>query len=102
MLCGKCAPRFALLVRAIATQAEKHLGIPMPGMTHMQHAQPLLFSHFLLAHAEAFLRDAERFCRGSRPRRCLPDGLRRAGRLRVSARPRSAGARTGFFAHHGQ
>ena len=29
----------------------------MPGMTHMQHAQPILFSHFLLAHAEAFFRD---------------------------------------------
>jgi argininosuccinate lyase len=32
----------------------------MPGMTHMQHAQPILFSHFLLAHAEAFFRDIVR------------------------------------------
>ena len=32
----------------------------MPGMTHMQHAQPILFSHFLLAHAEAFFRDMVR------------------------------------------
>ena len=32
----------------------------MPGMTHMQHAQPILFSHFLLAHAEAFFRDTRR------------------------------------------
>jgi argininosuccinate lyase len=32
----------------------------MPGMTHMQPAQPVLFSHFLMAHAEAFFRDAER------------------------------------------
>jgi argininosuccinate lyase len=29
-------------------------------MTHMQHAQPILFSHFLLAHAEAFFRDTQR------------------------------------------
>jgi argininosuccinate lyase len=29
-------------------------------MTHMQHAQPILFSHFLLAHAEAFFADVER------------------------------------------
>jgi argininosuccinate lyase len=29
-------------------------------MTHLQHAQPLLFSHFILAHAEAFFRDLER------------------------------------------
>ncbi len=33
----------------------------MPGTTHMQHAQPLLLSHWLLAHGEAFQRDAERF-----------------------------------------
>jgi len=32
----------------------------MAGMTHMQHAQPILLSHFLLAHAEAFSRDVIR------------------------------------------
>jgi argininosuccinate lyase len=50
----------AALVTALADQAEQHLGLPMPGMTHLQHAQPILFSHFLLAHAEAFLRDVDR------------------------------------------
>ncbi len=48
------------LMRAVATQAKQNLGIPMPGTTHMQHAQPLLLSHWLLAHGEAFHRDAER------------------------------------------
>ncbi len=48
------------LVRAIAGQAKSNLGVPMPGTTHMQHAQPLLLSHWLLAHGEAFQRDAER------------------------------------------
>ena len=50
----------ALLARAIATQAKQNLGVPMAGTTHMQHAQPLLLSHWLLAHGEAFQRDAER------------------------------------------
>ena len=50
-----------LLQRAIAEHAEKNFGVPMPGTTHMQHAQPLLLSHWLLAHGEAFDRDAERF-----------------------------------------
>jgi argininosuccinate lyase len=50
----------AELARAIATQARQNLGVPMPGTTHMQHAQPLLLSHWLLAHGEAFVRDAER------------------------------------------
>src|SRR5215472_12939381 len=50
----------ASLGRAFVAQAEKNIRVPMAGTTHMQHAQPLLLSHWLLAHAEAFLRDAER------------------------------------------
>jgi argininosuccinate lyase len=50
----------AKLARAFAEHAEHHLGVPMPGTTHMQHAQPILLSHWLLAHAEALHRDAER------------------------------------------
>src|SRR5256885_2778053 len=42
------------------SQAKAKLGAPMAGMTHMQHAQPILLSHFLLAHAEAFTRDITR------------------------------------------
>jgi argininosuccinate lyase len=48
------------LVEALAEQAEKHLGAPMPGRTHMQHAQPVLLSHHLLAHAWPLTRDAAR------------------------------------------
>jgi len=48
------------LGRSIEQQASQNLAVPMPGATHMQHAQPLLLSHWLLAHGEAFLRDAER------------------------------------------
>ena len=50
----------ALLLRSFAAQAEANLRIPMPGSTHLQHAQPLLVSHWLLAHGESFHRDAER------------------------------------------
>ena len=45
---------------AFVTLAKSNLHLPMAGMTHMQHAQPILLSHFLLAHAEAFLRDVSR------------------------------------------
>src|SRR5579862_2390294 len=48
------------VLRAVAAQAKGNLGIPMPGATHMQHAQPLLLSHWLLAHGEALHRDSER------------------------------------------
>ena len=39
------------LVEALADQAERHLGAIMPGRTHLQHAQPVLLSHHLMAHA---------------------------------------------------
>jgi argininosuccinate lyase len=48
------------LLSAFLEQAKANFGVPMAGMTHMQHAQPLLLSHFLLAHAEAFSRDLTR------------------------------------------
>ena len=48
------------LAEAIAGQAEQHLGAIMPGRTHLQHAQPVLLSHHLLAHAWPLLRDVDR------------------------------------------
>jgi len=48
------------LLNTLLLQAKANISVPMAGMTHMQHAQPILLSHFLLAHAEAFLRDFAR------------------------------------------
>jgi argininosuccinate lyase len=48
------------LLNSILLQAKANISVPMAGMTHMQHAQPILLSHFLLAHAEAFTRDITR------------------------------------------
>ena len=48
------------VINALLAQSKAKLGLPMAGMTHMQHAQPILLSHFLLAHAEAFARDVTR------------------------------------------
>ncbi|GAC1386297.1 MAG: argininosuccinate lyase [Marmoricola sp.] len=48
------------LVAAIAEQAERHHGAIMPGRTHLQHAQPVLLSHHLMAHAWPLLRDVSR------------------------------------------
>ncbi len=48
------------LLGAFLLQAKADISVPMAGMTHMQHAQPILLSHFLLAHAEAFTRDITR------------------------------------------
>ena len=48
------------LIAALIGLAERTTGVPLAGMTHLQHAQPILFSHFILAHAEAFFRDTVR------------------------------------------
>ena len=48
------------LLHALERQAKANLKIPMAGMTHMQHAQPILLSHFMMAHAQAFSRDITR------------------------------------------
>jgi argininosuccinate lyase len=48
------------LQEALCDQATRHLGVAMPGRTHLQHAQPVLLSHHLLAHVQSFRRDADR------------------------------------------
>lgn len=48
------------LIDAIAAQASAHPTAIMPGRTHLQHAQPVLLAHHLLAHAWPLLRDLER------------------------------------------
>lgn len=48
------------LQMTIVSLAEKHISVIMPGFTHLQHGQPVLFAHHLLAYFEMFDRDRER------------------------------------------
>ena len=48
------------LADALLEQAGRHLDTPAPGMTHLQHAQPVSFAHWLLAHVQPLLRDLDR------------------------------------------
>jgi argininosuccinate lyase len=57
------AARLIELQDALMDQAQRHLAepaTPAPGLTHTQHAQPVLLSHQLLAHVQAFARDVAR------------------------------------------
>ena len=45
---------------ALVEQADKHIGVIMPGYTHLQRAQPVLFSHHLMAYAQMLSRDIGR------------------------------------------
>ncbi|MBU1588680.1 MAG: argininosuccinate lyase [Actinobacteria bacterium] len=68
------------LIDALAAQAEKHATAIMPGRTHLQHAQPVLLAHHLLAHAWPLVRTLERL---------------RDWRVRASTSPYGAGALAG-------
>lgn len=48
------------LTDSLLFQAERNLGVIMPGYTHLQVAQPILFSHHMLAYVEMFRRDRGR------------------------------------------
>ncbi len=52
--------QLADLMRALATRAARHAADPMPGMTHLQAAQPVTFGHHLLAYVEMLARDRGR------------------------------------------
>ena len=52
--------RVVELETALLSQAEQYQAAPAPGMTHLQHAQPVVFGHQLLAHAHALARDVAR------------------------------------------
>ena len=50
----------AELCGAFADRAEQAGNAAMPAYTHLQHAEPVLVAHWLMAYAEMFLRDADR------------------------------------------
>ena len=58
--CRQVVSALADLEQALLEQAAQHQDTPAPGMTHLQHAQPVLFAHQLLAHVQAFARDVHR------------------------------------------
>lgn len=48
------------LIAALTDQAEQHKTAIMPGYTHLQRAQPIMFGHHLMAYAMMLLRDVDR------------------------------------------
>ena len=48
------------LIRVLVDKAVNNIGIVMPGFTHLQQGQPILFSHYLMAYFQMFKRDFQR------------------------------------------
>jgi argininosuccinate lyase len=78
------AARVAELQTALIEQAERTIDVPAPGMTHLQHAQPVLFAHQLLAHVHPLVRDIDRLRDWDRRAAVSPLG---AGALAGSSLP---------------
>jgi argininosuccinate lyase len=62
------------LQRELARAAKRHIDVIMPGYTHLQRAQPVLFAHHLLAYYEMFDRDRQRFSESLQRINVLPLG----------------------------
>lgn len=70
----RVANRVLDLVQALTDQAERAGEAIMPGRTHLQHAQPILVAHHLLAHAWPLLRDVARLADADRRAAVSPYG----------------------------
>ena len=83
-------------VDALVEQAQTHLGVAMPGRTHLQHAQPVLLSHHLLAHAWALLRDVQRLMDWDRRAAVSPYGSGALAGSSLGLDPNAVAAELGF------
>ncbi len=64
----------ARLVQTLNEKAKQHQDTLMPGMTHLQHAQPISFAYHMLAYANMFKRDHERFAQSYERNNLCPLG----------------------------
>ena len=62
------------LIKILVNKAEKYQEVIMPGYTHLQRAQPVAFSHYLLAYAQMLLRDIGRLKDAKKRADVLPLG----------------------------
>jgi argininosuccinate lyase len=84
------------LIDTLTALAETHRETIMPGYTHLQRAQPVTLARHLLAYAEMFRRDHERFSDCLKRTNCMPLG---AGALAGTTYPidrRQTAAELGF------
>jgi argininosuccinate lyase len=84
------------VVDALVAQAEAAGDAIMPGRTHLQHAQPVLLAHHLLAHAWPLLRDVERYADWDRRAAVSPYGSGALAGSSLGLDPAAVAAELGF------
>jgi argininosuccinate lyase len=93
--------RLVELQTALMDQAALHLAdppTPAPGLTHTQHAQPVLLSHQLLAHVQAFARDVARLRDWDKRAAISPLGSGALAGSSLPLDPKAVAAELGFDA----
>jgi argininosuccinate lyase len=86
------------LETALIALAERNRDVTMPGMTHLQHAQPVLFAHHVLAHVQAFARDVDRLRDWDRRAAISPLGAGALAGSSLPLDPAAVAAELGFDA----
>jgi argininosuccinate lyase len=84
------------VVDALVAQSDEHIDVAMPGRTHLQHAQPVLLAHHLLAHAWALLRDVQRWQDWDRRTALSPYGSGALAGSSLGLDPEAVAADLGF------
>lgn len=72
--CAILDTHLAGLQASLADSAESALNLPMPGYTHLQHAQPVTWGHWILSHFWPLVRDRERLAAARHSAAVLPLG----------------------------
>jgi argininosuccinate lyase len=93
------AARLVELQTALMDQAASHLTdppTPAPGLTHTQHAQPVLLAHQLLAHVQAFARDVARLRDWDKRAAVSPLGAGALAGSSLPLEPKAVAAELGF------
>jgi argininosuccinate lyase len=86
------------LEEALLAQAERLVDAPAPGMTHLQHAQPVSFGHWLAAHVHALARDLDRLRDWDRRASICPLGAGALAGSSLPLDPDAVAAELGFSA----
>jgi argininosuccinate lyase len=90
--------RLVELETALMAQAEQHADTAAPGMTHLQHAQPVSFGHQLLAHVHAYARDIDRLTDWDKRAAVSPLGAGALAGSSLPLDPRAVADELGFSA----
>ncbi|SEO94040.1 argininosuccinate lyase [Trujillonella endophytica] len=90
------ARELSSLEYALVGLAERYADVPAPGMTHLQHAQPVLIAHQLLAHAHAIARDVDRLVDWDRRAAVSPLGSGALAGSSLPLDPDAVAAELGF------